>query len=170
MLLLNNKYFIGNFKNFIISNYVFTFKKWSFNTLIYLSLKTSKKSFFLACFLLKCFYFFNKIKIFFKKKCFHVLLSTFFFFNFFNMFIFSNTPVNKFCIKRNNSVSMKFKIFYNVSLPSANFGLYKKNYLKTIKPLYIELRYLLKRKLNKFFFFFFNFFQILFLKKKRREK
>ena len=55
MLLAYNKHYIGNFKYFLISNYLFTFKQLFFNKIIYVSIKFSKKTFFLAAFLLYCF-------------------------------------------------------------------------------------------------------------------
>ena len=67
MLLAYNKHFIGNFKYFLISNYLFTFKQLFFNKIIYVSIKFSKKTFFLATFLLYCFC--NlKFKFLIKKK------------------------------------------------------------------------------------------------------
>ena len=162
MILINTKGYIVNFKNFIISNYVFTFKKLFFNNLVYITIETSKKSFFLASFLINCFYFFNKIKFFFKKKLFHILLSSFFFFFFFNLFIFSMYKVNKFYKKINTSLYMRFKLVNPLIIPNNNFFLYKKNYIKTLKPIFLKFRYTLEKKLKKFLFFYINFFQIPF--------
>ncbi len=160
MLLAYNKHYIGNFKYFLISNYLFTFKQLFFNKIIYVSIKFSKKTFFLAAFLLYCFC--NlKFKFLIKKKEFNILLPTTYFIYFFNIFLFYSLNINFFKTDFKNLIFLNFKIKNILSVPASYIFIFNKyKWFKFKKTINLKLKFILFSKLIKYFFFYINFFQI----------
>jgi hypothetical protein len=116
---------IGLGKYFLISNYLFTFKQLFFNKIIYVSIKFSKKTFFLATFLLYCFC--NlKFKFLIKKKEFNILLPTIYFIYFFNIFLSYSLNINFFKTDFKNLIFLNFKIKNILSIPSSYLFIFNK--------------------------------------------
>jgi hypothetical protein len=160
MLLAYNKHYIGNFKYFLISNYLFTFKQLFFNKIIYVSLKFSKKTFFLATFLLYCFC--NlKFKFLIKKKEYNILLPTIYFIYFFNIFLSYSLNINFFKTDFKHLIFLNFKIKNILLVPSSYLFIFKKyKWFKFKNNITLKIKFILFSKLIKYFFFYINFFQI----------
>ena len=164
MLLSLKKHYVKNFKNFIISQYLITFKQLFFNKLINIKISFSNKTFFLASFLVYTFCIL-KFRYNLKKNSFNIFLPILNFFFIFNTFFYPFLVNNMFFKKTSKSlVSFKFLLF-NFFLILISFFFYKNFCWLENKNIEINITYYLKKSNYKYIQFMFNFFQIpIFLK------
>jgi hypothetical protein len=165
MLFCLKKHFLKNFKNYLISQYLFTKKELFFNKIINITVSFSYKNFFLASFLLYTFNDNNKYNITIKKNKINCFIPIISFFYIFNNLIYSYL-LNLTFFKKNTRKLMIIKFFiYNYIIYLISVFFKKKFYNFKTKYIKLDLKLLLTEDKYKFIQFIFNFFQIpLFVK------
>lgn len=153
------KHYIKNFKNFIISNYCINFKQFFFKQKIHIVINFSKKTFFLAIYLLYTFCIF-KFKHFKIQNKIHLFLPTFYFIFVFNIFLYPFLLNLNFLKKiSKNIISINFNLNNFFLYPISTF-FYKFLYWIKKQTIILNMKLKIQKKLYKYFQFFFNFLQI----------
>jgi len=160
MLFCLNKHYIKNFKNFLISQYLLTFKQLYFKKIINISISFADKTFFLASFLIYTFCINNNNKFIIKNKKYNIFLPIFsFFFTFNNLIYPFLLNLNYFKKISKKLISLEFLISNFFLCPLTFFFTKIFNNIKN-KSINLRINFFLKKKKYKYIQFLLNFFQI----------
>ena len=159
MLFCLNKHYIKNFKNLLISQYIFTKKQKNFKKIINIKINFNNNTFFLANFLLNTFT--NKLFYYnIKKLKINLFLTVFNFFFIFINVIYPYLKNLKYITKKSlNYIFFNFEICNFFINPISNIK-YKNFINNSSNIIFLNTQLAFKKENFKYIQFFFNFFQI----------